>query len=88
MIPSGSISTVIENSIATITFSHPASNSFPSTLLQQLMNELNKVDKNGNIVKTYPSRKQAAEDHNITPMKLHTILKKNKLFDDHYFKEE
>jgi methylglutaconyl-CoA hydratase len=46
MIPSGSISTVIENSIATITFSHPASNSFPSTLLQQLMNELNKVDKN------------------------------------------
>ena len=44
-------------------------------------------DKNGNIVKKYPSRKQAAEDHNITPMKLHTILKKNLLFDNHYFTE-
>ena len=40
MIPSGSISTVIENSVATITFSHPASNSFPSALLQQLTNKL------------------------------------------------
>ena len=46
MISSGSINTVFENTIATITFSHPASNSFQSTLLQQLTNELNKVDQN------------------------------------------
>lgn len=46
MIPPGSISTVIENTVATIIFSHPASNSFPSALLQQLTNELNTVDKN------------------------------------------
>ena len=46
MIPSGSISTAIENTVATITFSHPASNSFPSALLQQLTNELNTVDQN------------------------------------------
>ena len=49
MIPSGSISTVIENSVATITFSHPASNSFPSALLQQLTNELNTVDQNPDV---------------------------------------
>jgi methylglutaconyl-CoA hydratase len=46
MISSGSINTVFENTIATITFSHPASNSFPSALLQQLTNELKKVDQN------------------------------------------
>ena len=46
MISSGSINTVFENTIATITFSHRASNSFPSTLLQQLTNELKKVDQN------------------------------------------
>lgn len=46
MIPPGSISTVIENTVATIIFSHPARNSFPSALLQQLTNELNTVDKN------------------------------------------
>jgi hypothetical protein len=48
---------------------------------------VNKIDKNGNIVKKYPSRKKAAEDHDITPMKLHTILKKNLLFNNHYFTE-
>ena len=46
MIPSGSIHTVIENKIASITFSHPASNSFPSALLEQLTNEINAVDQN------------------------------------------
>lgn len=46
MTPSGSINTVIENKIASITFSHPASNSFPSALLEQLTNEINTVDKN------------------------------------------
>jgi methylglutaconyl-CoA hydratase len=49
MIPSGSISTVIENTIATITFSHPASNSFPSALLQQLTKEINIADKNSEV---------------------------------------
>jgi methylglutaconyl-CoA hydratase len=37
----GFIKTQIENKIATITFSHPASNSFPSDLLQKLTEELN-----------------------------------------------
>lgn len=46
MTPSGSINTIIENKIASITFSHPASNSFPSALLEQLTNEINAVDQN------------------------------------------
>lgn len=46
MTPSGSINTVIENKIASITFSHPASNSFPSALLEQLTNEINTVNQN------------------------------------------
>jgi len=37
----GTIKTVIENKIATITFSHPASNSFPSHQLKELTNQLN-----------------------------------------------
>ena len=37
----GSLYTHIENKIATIEFGHPASNSFPSELLQRLTNELN-----------------------------------------------
>lgn len=37
----GFIKTVIEDKIATITFSHPASNSFPSTLLSDLTAQLN-----------------------------------------------
>lgn len=42
----GSIVVQIENSIATLTFSHPASNSFPSDLLQKLTEELNILSKN------------------------------------------
>jgi methylglutaconyl-CoA hydratase len=42
----GSLYTHIENKIATIEFSHPASNSFPSELLQRLTNELNKISQN------------------------------------------
>jgi methylglutaconyl-CoA hydratase len=49
MIATGSISTVIENNVATITFYHPASNSFPSKLLQQLTDELHLLSKNTNI---------------------------------------
>jgi methylglutaconyl-CoA hydratase len=38
----GNLSTIIdENKIATICFSHPASNSFPSDLLQKLTSEIN-----------------------------------------------
>jgi methylglutaconyl-CoA hydratase len=37
----GYINTIIENAIATITFGHPASNSFPSHLLKDLTEQLN-----------------------------------------------
>lgn len=43
---SGSIKTEIANNIAKVTFSHPASNSFPSSLLQQLTDELQNLNKN------------------------------------------
>ena len=46
MIATGSISTVIEKTVATITFSHPASNSFPSALLQELTDEFYALNKN------------------------------------------
>ena len=46
MSDTGSLSVSIENKIATITFSHPASNSFPSDLLQKLTDELNKISTN------------------------------------------
>jgi methylglutaconyl-CoA hydratase len=42
----GSIKTEIANNIAKVTFSHPASNSFPSSLLQQLTDELQALNKN------------------------------------------
>lgn len=42
----GSIEVQIENNIATITFSHPASNSFPSHLLQKLTDELQNLHYN------------------------------------------
>ncbi len=42
----GLIETQIENKIATITFSHPASNSFPSDLLRKLTEELNALSHN------------------------------------------
>jgi methylglutaconyl-CoA hydratase len=42
----GSIDIQIENLIATVTFSHPASNSFPSTLLQKLTDGLHGLSKN------------------------------------------
>jgi methylglutaconyl-CoA hydratase len=45
----GSLYTFIENKIATIEFSHPASNSFPSELLQRLTDELNKISKNNEV---------------------------------------
>lgn len=39
----GSLYTNIQNTIATVEFSHPSSNSFPSELLQRLTNELQKL---------------------------------------------
>ena len=45
----GSLYTKISNKIATIEFGHPASNSFPSELLDRLTNELNSLSKNDSI---------------------------------------
>ena len=45
----GNIAIVIQDKIATITFSHPASNSFPSELLQKLTSELNKISTNSEV---------------------------------------
>lgn len=42
----GSLYTQIQNKIASIEFSHPASNSFPSELLQRLTDELHKIAQN------------------------------------------
>lgn len=39
----GSLYTHIENKIATVEFGHPASNSFPSVLLERLANEFDKL---------------------------------------------
>lgn len=44
--PNGSILTTIENKIATLEFGHPASNSFPSDLLNRLTHELNSLSQN------------------------------------------
>lgn len=45
----GSLNTTITNKIATVSFGHPASNSFPSQLLQRLTNELNDLSQNAAI---------------------------------------
>ncbi|WP_298782267.1 enoyl-CoA hydratase/isomerase family protein [uncultured Polaribacter sp.] len=45
----GSLFTNIQNNIATIEFGHPASNSFPSELLDRLANELNLLSNNNYI---------------------------------------
>jgi methylglutaconyl-CoA hydratase len=48
----GNIIVEIQNKIASVTFSHPASNSFPSDLLKRLTEELNALsgDNNVNVV--------------------------------------
>lgn len=46
---SGEILTSIENKVATIQFSHPASNSFPSSLLEKLITNIKLLDSNNNI---------------------------------------
>ncbi|MFM9988723.1 enoyl-CoA hydratase/isomerase family protein [Flavobacterium sp.] len=45
----GFITTTIDNKIAIITFSHPASNSFPSNLLKDLTGELNLLSENESV---------------------------------------
>lgn len=45
----GSLSTSINDKIATVTFGHPASNSFPSELLQKLTDELNSLSNNSDV---------------------------------------
>lgn len=45
----GSLYTHIENKIATVEFGHPASNSFPSVLLERLANELDKLSINDEV---------------------------------------
>jgi methylglutaconyl-CoA hydratase len=47
--PEGSLFTKIENHIATVTFGHPASNSFPSVLLQRLTDEFEKLSHNADV---------------------------------------
>ena len=47
--PNGSLLTTIENKIATLEFGHPASNSFPSDLLNRLTNELNNLSNNSSV---------------------------------------
>ncbi len=48
----GEILTSIRNTIATISFSHPASNSFPSVLLDKLVENINRLsnDKTVNVI--------------------------------------
>jgi methylglutaconyl-CoA hydratase len=48
-IPNGVLITTIENKIATLEFGHPASNSFPSDLLNRLTNELNNLSQNPDV---------------------------------------
>ena len=45
----GNISVEIQEKIATITFSHPASNSFPSELLQKLTEEINTLSETNEV---------------------------------------
>ena len=46
----GTISTTIEDKIATVSFYHPASNSFPSAQLEKLTQELNTLSKSETVV--------------------------------------
>ena len=45
----GTIETIINGNIATLLFFHPSSNSFPSTLLLQLSDEINTLSKNDSV---------------------------------------
>jgi methylglutaconyl-CoA hydratase len=45
----GTVHTTIENHIATVAFFHPASNSFPSALLEELSNEFSALHNNAGV---------------------------------------
>ncbi|MCH4822385.1 enoyl-CoA hydratase/isomerase family protein [Gramella lutea] len=45
----GSLYTNIENKVATVEFGHPASNSFPSVLLDRLEKEINELSENEDV---------------------------------------
>ena len=45
----GTLTTTIENKIATVQFGHPASNSFPRQLLNAVTNELDKLSNNDEV---------------------------------------
>ncbi|GAA4759870.1 MULTISPECIES: enoyl-CoA hydratase/isomerase family protein [Flavobacterium] len=49
MSTTGTIQTTIQNKIARVTFSHPASNSFPSNQLKALTEELNSLSNNDEV---------------------------------------
>lgn len=46
---SGSLYTSVQNKVAVITFGHPSGNSFPSVLLERLVQELNLVSKSPDV---------------------------------------
>lgn len=46
---SGTITSTINNKIATLTFGHPLGNSFPSSLLQKFTAEINRLSENNNV---------------------------------------
>ena len=46
----GSLHTHIQNNIATVTFAHPASNAFPSELLQRLANTFHQLSTNKQVL--------------------------------------
>lgn len=46
---SGTVLTSIRNNIATVTFYHPASNSFPTSLLNRLIENINRLSDDSNV---------------------------------------
>ncbi|MCW2118354.1 enoyl-CoA hydratase/isomerase family protein [Flavobacterium sp. 7A] len=47
--PQGTLTTIIDHNIATVTFGHPASNSFPRSLLDALTQELQNLSEDSNV---------------------------------------
>jgi len=45
----GTISSVVKNAIATVTFKHPSSNAFPAILLQKLVDTLNAISQDDTV---------------------------------------
>lgn len=45
----GTILTSVKNKVATVTFSHPASNSFPSSLLERLIENINRLSNDSDV---------------------------------------